>query len=172
MKYINILTISLIPLLTACNSAPLPSLVGYTDDWQPLQNQAGPGLVSDQTSPIPDVKVPIGFKPLPKRCSSKSDGFYRTVAHTYQGRANLTELIQYFQSELPISKWKMVNRIDDLATQTLILNWSKGYEDLRITLCKRAEVSTITVNIQQRSSGSLLTESPKEALPQPIQISQ
>ncbi|QQE11632.1 hypothetical protein JD969_19450 [Planctomycetota bacterium] len=172
MRYITILTISLLPLLAACNQSTIPSLVGYTDDWQPLQKQAGPGLVADPTSPIPDVLIPIGFKPIPSRCTSTSDGIYRTVSHTYQGKANIAELIQYFQAHLPDANWQMINRIDDLATNSLILNWSKGMEDLRITLSKRSSVSTITISLQPRSSGSLMTEMPQQVLPQPVQITQ
>ncbi|QDU33541.1 hypothetical protein KS4_15910 [Poriferisphaera corsica] len=172
MKKLAILTLFLLPLLTACNNTPIPAFVGYSDDWQPLSNQSGPGLVADPTSPIPDVMVPIGFKPIPARCTATSDGLYRTVSHTYQGKANVAELIQYFQTHLTDANWEMVNRMDDLATRSLILNWTKGPEDLRITLSKRVGIATITIYIQPRSAGSMMSQSPTQYLPQPVQITQ
>ena len=169
MKYATIMTLCLIPLLTACSPTPISSLIGYSDDWQSLPQQTGPGLVADPTSPIPDVMMPIGFKAIPNKCTSKSDSVYRTANHTYQGRAKLTDLIRYFQAHLPDADWKMVNRLDDPIRKTLILNWQKGLEDLQITLSKRASVSTVVVIIQPRSSGSLMIQTPQPALPQAIQ---
>ncbi|RMH22350.1 MAG: hypothetical protein D6698_01275, partial [Gammaproteobacteria bacterium] len=74
-----------LPLLVGCKSNPVKRVpfqvpvVAFTDDGQYLPQRVGPGLVADLDSPIPDVPMPIGFKPVISRCSSSFDGVARTV---------------------------------------------------------------------------------------------
>ena len=157
--------IAVLLLLQGCESASVTALTGYTDDWQALPDRSGPGLVGNPMSPIPDVLVPIGFKPLPLKCSSSFDGSFRQVSHVYQGKADTAELIHFFMQYLPNTNWKLFSKADDLATNSYVMNFKKGVESLRIRIFKQINIATIVIEIHPRNTAIA-------SAPQPLAISE
>jgi len=144
-----------LPLLVGCKSNPVKRVpfqvpvVAFTDDGQYLPQRVGPGLVADLDSPIPDVPMPIGFKPVISRCSSSFDGVARTVTHVYQGRATAAETAIFYRQQLPFFKWELQNRTDQ-EDGSIILNYTKGREALNVRVSSRFNVSTVEVYITPR----------------------
>ncbi len=110
--------LSLLLLLTllgvGCeNGADLPR-PPFSGDGEYLPAAAGPGVVADPDSLIPDVPTPIGFKVLPSRSSNAvMQGNARQVRHVYQGRAEPAEVVLMYRHHLPRHHWQFVSREED-----------------------------------------------------------
>jgi hypothetical protein len=142
-------------VLSGCHSNPVGRVpfevpvVAWNDDGEYLPKRVGPGLVAAEGSPIPDVPMPIGFKPVVSRCSSSFDGTARTVTHVYQGRARAAEAVLFYRQQLPLHGWSPVDKQvhDDGSTS---LYYTKGAESLGMRLSGRFKTATIEVYITPR----------------------
>ena len=154
-KTLTILILIITGPLAGCNSNPTKKVpfevpvVAFNDDGQYLPKRVGPGLVADTESYIPDVPMPIGFKPVVSQCSSSFDGVARTVNHVYQGRARAAETVLFYRQQLPIYDWKLMDKQvhDD---ETTSLHFVKGSETLSLRLSDRFNVATIEVYMSPR----------------------
>ncbi|WP_432799906.1 hypothetical protein [Poriferisphaera sp. WC338] len=162
MKHIftTALSITLMLCLTACSTQPISSFTGYSDNWKTLEKQHGPGLIADPASPIPDVPAPIGFKPIPEHCNVVTDGYYRVVNHLYQGKANLAEMVQYAKTYMEAEGWQPIDRIDDLASNTSVINFRKGAENLSVRMTKRFAVASMYITIEPQNTAAMGTPLP------------
>ena len=86
-KAISILSLIVATAIGGCHSNPTRRvpfevpMVAWNDDGQYLPKRVGPGLVAAVDEPIPDVSMPIGFKPVISHSSrSWSSGWDRTSA--------------------------------------------------------------------------------------------
>ncbi len=154
-KALPILILTAAALLAGCNSNPVRRVpfsvpvVAFTDDGAYLPNRVGPGLVAQPDAPIPDVPMPVGFKPVVTQCSSSFDGVARTVTHVYQGRARAVEAVLFYRQQLPLSNWRPVDKQvhEDGSTS---LYFVKGAESLGVRLSERFKVTTIEIFITPR----------------------
>jgi len=121
-----------------------------TDDWQMLAQPGGPGLVASQNSPIPDLPMPVGFKPLPGRCEHTFDSIVRTVSHVYQGVGGDSETVTFYRQQLPRHQWNQV-RLDTASAPDITLYAVKGREAVRIAIREKNSVTTVTIIIDPRS---------------------
>ncbi len=142
-------------ILAGCRQDPIEKVpfqvpvVSWSDDGEYLPHRAGPGLVAQSPSPIPDVPMPIGFKAVKSQCSSSFDGVSRTVTHVYQGRAAAAETVLFYQQQLPLFDWEKVERqtFEDGSTS---LHYTKGNEALGIRLSERHGKATIEIYMTPR----------------------
>ncbi len=154
-KTLSILTLLATTILAGCNQDPTRRVpfevpvVDWNDDGQYLPKQVGPGLVAQETSPIPDVPMPIGFKPVVSQCSSSFDGVARTVTHVYQGRARSPETVLFYRQQLPLHGWQPVDKQthEDGSTS---LHYTKGAESLGVRLSGRFNTATVEVFVSPR----------------------
>jgi hypothetical protein len=141
--------------LAGCDTNPVRRVpfkvpvVAWTDDGDYLPKRVGPGLVAMENSPIPDVPMPIGFKPVRSECSSSFDGMSRTVSHVYQGRARAAEVVLFYSQQLSLHGWQRVEKQnhDDNSTS---LHYTKGAESLGIRFSDRHGTTTIEVYLSPR----------------------
>jgi len=154
-KALSILTLIAVTALVGCNQNPIRRvpfelpMVAWNDDGQYLPKRVGPGLVAEEQSPIPDVPIPIGFKPVVSQCSSSFDGVARTVTHVYQGRARPVETVLFYRQQLPLHGWTPVSKQvnEDGSTS---LHYTKGAEALGLRLSGRFKIATIEVYLTPR----------------------
>ncbi len=125
---------------------------GMTNDFRVLSGQPGPGLVLAETSPIPDVPLPIGFRPLPELCSASVEGAdgARRVRHVYQGMGNAGEVVAFYRQHLPSRGWQLAG-IRGGNEADAVLSYSKGPEQLEARI-RGGGVSTITLDIYPTGS--------------------
>ena len=150
------LLIVLAGLCVGCQNVKTP-VIAFTDDGDYLGYKGGKGLVAADESPIPDVPMPIGFKPVISKSSSSFDGVVRTVNHVYQGRARHADAVAFYRGILPIHGWQFISRSDQTDGST-IQYFSKGRESLEVftqqgTLVKNLDssVTTIVITIGPRA---------------------
>ena len=157
MKKLSLITtlLTVVFLATACQQTPITHLTGHTDDWVGLDGPSGPGLVADPESPIVDAPMPIGFKPIPYKCSVQTDGYYRIVNHVYQGKAPLAEAIQFAKTYMEDAGWRPIDRIDDLESNTSIINFRKGLEEMSLRIRRSFSITTIHITIQPRNTAAI-----------------
>lgn len=141
--------------LVGCDTNPVKKvpfkvpIVAWNDDGDYLPARVGPGLVAMQSSPIPDVPMPIGFKPVRSVCSSSFDGVARTVTHVYQGRASTDDTVRFYNQQLALYDWQRV----DQQTQedgSVNLYYEKGAESLGLHLSDLHGIATVEVYITPR----------------------
>jgi len=150
------LLIVLAGLNAGCQNVKTP-VIAFTDDGDYLGYKGGKGLVASDESPIPDVPMPIGFKPVVSKSSSSFDGNVRTVNHVYQGRARHADAVAFYRNILPIYDWEFVSRSDQTDGST-IQYFTKGRESLEVftrqgTLMQNIDssVTTIVITIGPRA---------------------
>jgi len=154
-KALPILILITATALCGCNQNPTRRVpfevpvVAWNDDGQYLPKRVGPGLVASEASPIPDVPIPIGFKPVVSQCSSSFDGVARTVTHVYQGRARLPETVLFYRQQLPLDGWLRVDKqVHEDGSNSL--HYTKGAEALGLRLSGRFNTATIEVYLTPR----------------------
>lgn len=141
--------------LAGCNTNPVENVpfqvpvVAFNDDGEYLPKRVGPGLVAATESPIPDVPMPIGFKPVVSQCSSSFDGVARTVTHVYQGRARAAEAVLFYYQQLPLFGWEQADRQTHEDGSTTLF-YTKGAESLSMRLSNRFNTTTIEAYIAAR----------------------
>lgn len=154
-KALPVLMLIAAATLAGCNSNPTRRVpfevpvVAWNDDGEYLPKRVGPGLVAKEGAPIPDVPMPIGFKPVVSQCSSSFDGVSRTVTHVYQGRARSPETVLFYRQQLPLHGWLQVDKQthEDGSTS---LHYTKGAEALGVRLSGRFGTATIEVFLSPR----------------------
>ncbi len=154
-KALSLLTLIAASALIGCHQNPTRRVpfevpvVAWNDDGQYLPKRVGPGLVAADNAPIPDVAMPIGFKPVVSQCSSSFDGVARTVTHLYQGRARSVETVLFYRQQLPLDGWMLVDKQahEDGSSS---LHYTKGAEALSLRLSGRFNTATVEVYISPR----------------------
>lgn len=120
---------------------------GVSNDFRVLPGQPGPGLVAASESPIPDVPMPIGFRPLPKLCSAAIEGASgaRRVHHVYQGMGSAGEAVGFYRQQLPTRGWQLVG-LSGGNEADAVLRYTKGPEQMDIRV-RGGGVSTLIIDI-------------------------
>ena len=138
---------ALLTFAAGCQHIQTP-FIAFSDDGQYLQPSVGDGLVADPASLIPDVPMPVGFRPVASQSTSSFDGQVRTVHHVYQGHAQAGAAAAFYQNTLPTHDWGWVDtqNIRNTTTST----YTKGAERLTLQTRFHLGVSTITVQIHAR----------------------
>lgn len=136
----------LLPAL-GCGYVKTPA-IAFSDDGEYLPQDVGRGLVSSPDSKIADVPMPIGFKPVGSKCSWGWDGRARVVHHVYQGHSKQGDVVEFYQRTLSDHGWSMVD-MQSISDSTVI-RYSKGVEQMAITSERSWGVSTITIDIKAR----------------------
>ena len=119
---------------------------GYSDEGVWLPPQQGRGLVADPDSPVPDAPVPIGFVTLTSRSRGHvNDTGLRSVAHMYQGRADMSDTVSFYREKLQHHGWQRRHEetIDGITT----IRCSKGPEQLVLRISQRRSVITVKLDI-------------------------
>ncbi|MFW6336846.1 MAG: hypothetical protein ACOC3G_06935 [Phycisphaeraceae bacterium] len=133
--------------VAGCSRNPVAT---FSEDMQYLPRQAGPGLVADPESPIPDVPKPVNFKPIVKKSEVQTLSPARTLRHVYQGRAPLAEARVFYGQQPPFYGWRLE---DERFTEEgeLILEYVKGAERLRIRALETGSRCTVVIRIMPRA---------------------
>lgn len=150
MRQMFVFIIVLALLGVGCQRVKTP-VIAFTDDGDYLGYKGGEGLVASAQSPIPDVPMPIGFKPVVSQSSSEFDGRVRQVHHVYQGRADHPDAVTFYRVGLPMHDWRFVRRVDQPDGSTT-QSFTKGNESLEVltrqgTLVRNIDSSVTTVVI-------------------------
>jgi hypothetical protein len=120
--------------------------VAYSDDGAYLPLQLADGLVVDEASPLPDVPKPLRFVIVPSRSTASTDARARTVSHTYQGRADVDDLTNFYRNQLQNNGWTFLPGGDSGP----IFAATKNTEWVQVALSRAGGVSTVTVLIRPR----------------------
>lgn len=132
--------------MTGCSRNPVAT---FSEDFQYLSRQAGPGLVAEPDSPIPDAPHPVGFKPIVRKSTVETLAPSRVLRHVYQGRAPLADVRLFYGQQLPFHGW----RVDDqrfTEEGELVLEYVKGRERLRVRAVQTGSRTTVIVTITPR----------------------
>lgn len=141
--------LALVVLLPAlgCSYVKTPA-IAFSDDGDYLPQDVGRGLVASPESKIADVPMPIGFKPVGSKCSWAWDGRARVVRHVYQGHSKQGDVVEFYRRTLPGQGWALVD-MQSISDSTVI-RYTKGVEQMAITSERSWGVSTITIDIKAR----------------------
>lgn len=120
----------------------------FSEDGQYLQGTAGPGVVSRDRSPIPDVPMPIGFVPVVDKCRSDVVAGARHIHHFYQGRAKGQDVVDFYRRSLKLYDWQLGREGTDADTYTM--RFSKGPEAMSIAVRQQLFRTTIEIIVMPR----------------------
>lgn len=144
----------LVSSLTGCKAPDRPvagvheAVFAFSDDGQYLPRSAGRGAVLSETSPIPDVPLPIGFKVVASKSrSSVGEGGVRTVQHYYQGRVSVVDLMTFYKQQLWRHDWQAEEVPTFHADGPTFMRFTKGPEDLEFRLTEFNGVATLIASI-------------------------
>ena len=124
----------------------------------PNAQPAGPVRLSP--SPVPhfvDIPIPSGFKRVDDRSMDLVSGRVRLVRHVYQGRAELLAVRDFYCEQMPVGRWREVNRQFEEGLFTL--RFEKDDEGCEVRFRRRGGLSNrteINVVVMPRN----LTEAP------------
>ena len=82
-----------------------------------------------------DVPVPQGFKLVDEETSDYMTTGIRYARHTYEGAASPVEVRDFFQEQMPLSRWKWINTQNESGVQTL--RFEKDQERCDVTVTQR-----------------------------------
>ena len=71
------------------------------------------GPIRLSPSPVPyfrDIPMPTGFRQVHERSMDLISGRIRLVRHVYQGRADLLAVRDFYCEQMPLGRWREVNR--------------------------------------------------------------
>lgn len=142
-----VVLVSTLALTGGCQIFKNP-VMSFSDDGELLPNPVGDGLVVSPTPLIPDVPIPVGFKPVASKSSSAFNGQFRTVNHYYQGRAVRGQTYDFYRSYLPRNDWQFVG--ESAAEQWRTQTYTKGSEQLTLSVRHYNGVSSVDVRITGR----------------------
>lgn len=106
----------------------------------------GPAPVRLAPSPVPhfaDIPIPAGFKRVDDRSMDLVSGSVRLVRHVYEGRADLMAVRDFYCEQMPVGRWREVNR---------------RFEEGRFTLRFEKESEGCDVEFRRRGGLSNMTE--------------
>lgn len=164
----RLLLLAMVAALPGCNDqktvqAPpvrIPHVIALSDEGAYLPPPAGPGVVASLDSLIPDVPMPVGFKPVASKCQSSFDGTARQVRHVYQGRSRGAEVVRFYQQQLTRNDWRPVGRQQEDGG-AVVLSYAKGPEALRVRVHEGwAGVVTIGISIFAQGASGPVFASP------------
>lgn len=139
------LLLMVVLVLAGCHKVKTP-VVAYSDEGAHLPAARGPGAVPHPDSPIPDVPMPVGFRPLPTQSHVSFDGVSRQLVHVYQGRAHPGEIRLMYTQNLPRYQWQKQS-VEEAGRNTTILHYTKGRERLTVTIRRSYSVINLTIEI-------------------------
>ena len=142
-KCLPLLMLASLLLAGGCEDGPDLPRVPFTSEGSYLPGPAGSGAVASPDSPIPDVPMPVGFRPVASKSSSSMEGQARVVRHVYQGRSEPTDVVLMYRQHLPRQNWSYLGRESDDDGAT-VLRYTKGPEALRVRVVERGTLSTVT----------------------------
>ncbi len=127
----------------------LPGCHGGNDDQSPP-----PRLVPAMSPVVLDVPVPADFTYLERESSELSSGGSRWVTHYYEGSASPISVVAFYQEQMPLSRWKLVNRQTERGVRTLRFEKSREGCEVRITPKRKLGRSVeVFVTIYPRGEG-------------------
>lgn len=151
--------------LTGCKAPDRPvagvheAVFAFSDDGQYLPRSAGRGAVLSESSPIPDVPLPIGFKVVAaKSRSSVGEGGVRTVQHYYQGRVSVLDLMTFYKQQLWRHDWQQQAVPAFNPDGPTFVRFTKGPEDLELRLTEYNGVATLIASIVPTGSRVIYPE--------------
>jgi len=143
------LTLLVAPLWVGCQQTPPKPRpqAALTDDEGWLPRQRSYGLVEQRNGPIPDVPVPVGFKPVPSKSSvSVAPDGVRNVDMLIQGWSTLEDARKFYRQNTLLHDWQPVEFGG--------LDFVKGPERLTVSLSRGIDrIINIRVRIGPRPGG-------------------
>ena len=121
----------------------------FSEDGVYLPPPAGPGLVAQPRSPIPDVPMPVGFSAVASQSASHVEDGVRHVRHVYQGRGQSAEVVDFYRRHLPRHGWIAGPR-QTQPDGAVVMRYVKGPEALRVRISRRLSVITAELTIAAR----------------------
>lgn len=116
-------------------------------DGQPLAEPVGRGLVVRSNSPLADVPMPVGFVYVQDKSKSKTMAGVRYVQHLYQGRAELSDAVDFYRRQPALQGgWVLVSEQSEKGDT--VLRFNKGRENLEVRVSEPDKVVTVWVMIQ------------------------
>jgi hypothetical protein len=142
----SLAVLALASVLVGCGGGSNGPIWAYSDDGDYLPRASSGGLVVDPDSPIPDVPMPVGFVAVPSKSSVSYDGVNRIVSHVYQGRSNTQDASAFYRQNLDDQGWRPTG-MDTGDPRTPLQTYTKGPEELRISITETRSIVTILVTI-------------------------
>jgi len=123
-------------------------------------NSASSGPIRLSPAPLPhfsDIPIPSGFKLVDDRSMDLVSGPIRLVRHVYQGKADLLAVRDFYCEQMPVGRWREVNRQYEEGLFTL--RFEKENEGCEVKFRRRGALgwqSEISLVVMPRN----LTEAP------------
>ncbi|UCG33405.1 MAG: hypothetical protein JSU68_01995 [Phycisphaerales bacterium] len=105
---------------------------------------SGQAPVRLSPSPLPhfaDIPVPSGFKRVDERSMDLVSGSVRLVRHVYEGRADLMAVRDFYCEQMPVGRWREVNRRFEEGRFTL--RFEKDNEGCEVEFRRRGGLSNM-----------------------------
>jgi len=97
-----------------------------------------PRLVPTMNPTIPDVPVPASFRFLERESRDLSSGGSRWITHYYEGSASPAAVVAFYEEQMPLSRWKLINRQTERGVRTL--RFEKPHEGCEIRITPKGKV--------------------------------
>ena len=98
---------------------------------------------------VSDVPVPKGFSFQVKKSQDSVGGAVRRVVHVYKGRGDLTQVAEFYRTQLPSYGWKLDNVTFDRGIYRF--NASKGMENCVVSAWRSVWTTKLMIQIFPRS---------------------
>lgn len=135
--------------MSGCTAVPTTRRV--TDSGEVVRVEKPLGVSS--TLRFDDVPTPAGFSNLRDQSFIYQDGTTRVGMMRYSGRANASQVIMFFKTQMPLYNWDLTNIVE---YGNITINFVKGGETCIVTIEPLAMKTILGVVISPKS-GSINT---------------
>ncbi len=109
-------------------------------------NSSNLGYVPQVAPPLNDVPVPVGFSMDYDSSWDRSDGGLRWANHRYSGKGPLTPLANFYEKQMPQTRWALVTK--GFAEGRATLDFEKDQERCRITISQgNSLLNTVQIHV-------------------------
>lgn len=95
---------------------------------------SAPALLAEPNSPIADAPVPVGYKIMESKSTSKVDPVarIRIVDHSYSGGYSELQLTRFYRDQMPAHGWTFISQ--EQTRRDITLKFTKNTEDALVTV--------------------------------------
>lgn len=116
------------------------------------QGVSSAALIPAVSPPVADVPIPAGFYMASESRSSVTPATsLRFVDHYYKGSDSYMPVVRFYRDQLPAKGWTLVSQ--QQIGDKVVLNYTKGSEDLTITIDEGVRHTHVNARIVPSSRG-------------------
>lgn len=105
-----------------------------------------------------DLPVPRGFKLLEEESYVFQTEETRVALLKYAGRAKLHDLVDFYQEQMLLYNWKLLNVVEYGRS---VLNFEQGSQSCIVTIEPRGMKKIVTISVAPKAKASLETKAQK-----------